>query len=189
VQPIDGVVIPEIAEEFGDLVIDAAKALRDQGVEPEDIQVLRAVDLRYRGQAYELTLPVPVGDLTVEVLSAMTVRFHDEHERVYGYRLDRHPIEIVNLRVTGTSRPPALPWPSFPFDEKVPSPVGMRRVLHESAGTAADWPVYRFTEIPAGAGIEGPAIVEYPGSTCVILPGWTARWDAWRHAHIVKSDN
>lgn len=189
VQPIDGVDIPEMAEEFGDLVIDAAKALRDQGVEPEDIQVLRAVDLRYRGQAYELTLPVPAGDLTVEILSAMTARFHDEHERVYGYRLDRHPIEIVNLRVTGTSHPPALPWPSFPLNENAPSPVGMRRVLHENAATAADWPVYRFTEIPAGAGIEGPAIVEYPGSTCVILPGWTATWDAWRHAHIVKSDH
>lgn len=189
VQPIDGVDIPEMAEEFGDLVIDAAKVLRDQGVGPDDIEVLRAVDLRYRGQAYELTLPIPAGDLTVEVLSAMTVRFHDEHERVYGYRLDRHPIEIVNLRVTGTSRPPALPWPSFPLSENAPAPVGMRRVLHESAATAADWPVYRFTEIPAGAGIEGPAIVEYPGSTCVILPGWTATWDAWRHAHIVKSDN
>ncbi len=189
VQPIDRVDIPEMAEEFGDLVIDAAKALRNQGVGPDDIEVLRAVDLRYRGQAYELTLPIPAGDLTVEVLSAMTVRFHDEHERVYGYRLDRHPIEIVNLRVTGTSRPPALPWPSFPLSENAPAPVGMRRVLHESAATAADWPVYRFTEIPAGAGIEGPAIVEYPGSTCVILPGWTATWDAWRHAHIVKSDN
>lgn len=189
VQPIDGVDIPEMAEEFGDLVIDAAKALRDQGVGSDDIEVLRAVDLRYRGQAYELTLPIPAGDLTVEVLSAMTVRFHDEHERVYGYRLDRHPIEIVNLRVTGTSRPPALPWPSFPLSENAPAPVGMRRVLHESAATAADWPVYRFTEIPAGAGIEGPAIVEYPGSTCVILPGWTATWDAWRHAHIVKSEN
>lgn len=189
VQPIDGVDIPEMAEEFGDLVIDAAKALRDQGVGQDDIEVLRAVDLRYRGQAYELTLPIPAGDLTVEVLSAMTVRFHDEHERVYGYRLDRHPIEIVNLRVTGTSRPPALPWPSFPLSENAPAPVGMRRVLHESAATAADWPVYRFTEIPAGAGIEGPAIVEYPGSTCVILPGWTATWDAWRHAHIVKSEN
>lgn len=173
-------------EEYAALVADAERQLAEEGVPREQRQVLRAVDLRYRGQAYELTLPLPAGDLDAGLLQALGERFHAEHERVYGYRLDHHGVEVVNLRATGMSHPPPLPWPARSATDGSPAPVGSRPVLY-GGPQAADWPVYRFTSIASGHRIEGPAIVEYPGSTCVIPPGWSAGWDAWRHARIVRT--
>ena len=174
-------------ESYRALVTEAAQALADQGVGDEDLQILRAIDLRYRGQAYELTLPLPAGPIVADMLAGLGARFHKEHARVYGYALDHHAVEIVNLRVTGTSQPPMLPWPATTETAIAPTPADHRQVLHGDPNRATAWPVFRFTDIGAGACIEGPAIVEYPGSTCIILPGWVATWDAWRHAHIVRS--
>ncbi|MGV8855872.1 MAG: hydantoinase/oxoprolinase family protein [Devosia sp.] len=187
VLPLDNAKADTLAESYTALVGEAEQSLLDQNVPASEIQILRSIDLRYRGQAYELTLPLPAGPITDETLAEQGARFHQEHMRVYGYHLDHHPVEIVNLRVTGTSQPPALPWPSHAVTPSMPNPVGFRRVLHDTPGSAAEWPVFRFTEISAGATINGPAILEYPGSTCVILPDWTATLDAWRHAHIVKN--
>jgi N-methylhydantoinase A len=64
----------------------------------------RHADLRYQGQSFELT--VPASDLAS--LGDLAGRFHVEHERRYGHRTDDEPVELVNLRVTGTvpgSRP------------------------------------------------------------------------------------
>lgn len=177
-----------IDQGYAALVEEAAQALLDQSVPAEAVQILRAIDLRYRGQAYELTLPLPSDPITADTLILLAGRFHAEHARVYGYQLEHHAIEIVNLRVTGTSQPPALPWPSHSATASAPVAAGHRLVLHGINAGATEWPVYRSTEITAGAEIEGPAIVEYPGSTCVILPGWHATWDAWRHAHITKTE-
>lgn len=186
VQPLESATPQVLASDYDGLMREAAQALRDQSVPEDQLQVLRAVDLRYRGQAYELTLPLSATDITAEMLAGLAARFHEEHERVYGYRLDHHAVEIVNLRVTATSAPPPLPWPAFEIAPFTPTPIGTRKVLY-GAPQAADWPVYRFTEITAGAALNGPAIIEYPGSTCVIPPGWNATWDAWRHAHITKA--
>jgi len=187
VQPLDKVDPTVLAADFSILMEEAVQALRDQSVPQEHIQALRAVDLRYRGQAYELTVPLVATDITSDMLSGLAARFHDEHHQVYGYRLDHHAVEIVNLRVTATSAPPSLPWPAHEGAPAIPKPIGTRQVLHGSPHPA-DWPVYRFTEIQSGASLTGPAIIEYPGSTCVILPEWQATWDAWRHAHITKSN-
>lgn len=188
VQPLDSAGPQLLAADYEELVRDAAQALRDQAVPDAQIQVLRAVDLRYRGQAYELTLPLAATEITAEMLAGLNARFHEEHQRVYGYRLDHHAVEIVNLRVTATSAAPALPWPEHATAPATPEPIGTRQVLY-GAPQPAEWQVYRFTDIAAGASVAGPAIIEYPGSTCVIPPGWSATWDAWRHAHIVKSSD
>lgn len=189
VEPLASADMDRMSDDYDALVSEAAETLAAEGVQPGDAQVLRSIDLRYRGQAYELTVVLPAGAIDSATLDGLTARFHAEHERIYGYRLDHHGVELVNLRATGTSVPPALPWPVTSAKGGRPVPAGTRRVVHGTAGGASEWPVYRFTEIGSGQSLTGPAIVEYPGSTCVVPPGWSATWDAWRHAHIVKTDH
>ena len=62
---------------------------------------LRQIDLRYVGQSYELTFPP--GDDLLE-------RFHEEHDRTYGFSAPAEPVEVVSLRLTSVGRiakPPA----------------------------------------------------------------------------------
>lgn len=187
VQTLESAAPQVLADDYAALVDEAAQALRDQSVPEDQLQVLRAVDLRYRGQAYELTVQLAAREITDQILAGLAARFHEEHQRVYGYRLDHHAVEIVNLRVTASSAPPPLPWPKHKTASDMPSSIGTRAVLY-GGPLPANWPVYRFTEITAGAALTGPAIIEYPGSTCVIPPGWNAIWDAWRHAHITHAN-
>jgi N-methylhydantoinase A len=56
----------------------------------------RAVDAKYAGQSFELTIPLP-GPRTA--LGAIAEIFAREHERTYGHRADADPVQIVNVRI------------------------------------------------------------------------------------------
>ena len=85
-----------LAGVYGELEGQAATALDRQGF--AEHRFARTADLRYYGQAFEVRVPVDLGDLDV---AAVAGRFHDEHERLYGYCHRDDPVEWVNLRVSG----------------------------------------------------------------------------------------
>lgn len=187
VAPLKSVDIDAMEADFSLLVAEAQTSLEQQNA--TDGQILRALDLRYRGQAYELTLPVPARALDHALFEQIAEAFHTEHERVYGYRLDHHGIEVVNLRATAIGGLPEHPWPVSEKQGGQARPVATRPVIYGADPSAREWPVYRFVQIAAGQTAPGPAIIEYPGSTCVVPAGWTITWDEARHAHIVKNAN
>jgi len=85
-----------------------------EGVPENRIRVERYLDMRYRGQSYELI--VPFGETFV-------TSFHQQHQHTYGYAQTNTPIEIVNLRLraVGQIDPPSLP--ASEFSESDPSPA------------------------------------------------------------------
>jgi N-methylhydantoinase A len=117
---------------------------------------LRLVDARYRGQSHELTVEA---DRWEENLA-------DEHERRYGFALDADP-EPVTRRLVAT-----LPRERPSLQRPVGStPTSVRRAYVDDEWL--DLPVHG-----AGAAVSGPAIVELPGSTCLVRPGWAGKPDA-----------
>jgi N-methylhydantoinase A len=124
--------------------------------------------MRYAGQNYELEIPLPEGDLDAgwgELLAG----FEAEHERQYGFRLDREPVELINLRVTAL-HPEAPPSLAAPPAHGTAAPVATRAVFFE-AGAPVECPIYRRESLPAGARLTGPAIVEETDSTTLVFPG------------------
>jgi N-methylhydantoinase A len=124
-------------------------------------------DLRYRGQAFELTVPGPL-DAPAALLRA---RFEEAHEERYGYADRQAEIELVNVRVAALvdSRAPELgAAPSGAVERTTREARFASGVL----GTA----VIR-GEPPPGERIEGPAIVELPETTAVVPPEWVAERD------------
>jgi N-methylhydantoinase A len=121
----------------------------------------RGADLRYRGQAFELTVD---GDDVGELRE----RFHAAHERRYGYRMDDEPVEVVNVRMTATAAG------EKPELVERPAP-GRSRPLRRRASFDGGWaepPVFDRRALGAGSEVEGPAIVAFPDSTCVVRPAW-----------------
>jgi N-methylhydantoinase A len=89
---------------FDELTARAASALDAEGFDRADHRYARTVDLRYFGQAFEVRVPAPEGDVTAEWADAVADAFHAGHRALYGYdfRADpRQRVEWVNLRVTG----------------------------------------------------------------------------------------
>ena len=77
------------------------------GHPPSDVALRRSADLRYAGQAFEITVPVPKGALAAAAVDKLGRRFEREHERRYGHSFEgAYPLETVNLRVIGTITPP-----------------------------------------------------------------------------------
>jgi N-methylhydantoinase A len=126
---------------------------------------LRATyDLRYAGQAFELSVGGALEPYPAELRSA----FDRAHEERYGYS-DRHAqLELVTVRVAA-----ALPGAEPPPASAAPAERrGARLAVFD--GGRVDTAVLG----PGEAEVDGPAIFELPGSTLVVPPGWHARSDA-----------
>src|SRR3954468_18779328 len=93
-----------VQKTFDHLTASAASALDAEGFRLEQHRYTRTVDLRYFGQAYEVRVAAPEGDVDEAYAAAIASRFHDEHRALYGYDFRHDPtqqVEWVNLRVTG----------------------------------------------------------------------------------------
>jgi N-methylhydantoinase A len=141
----------------------------------------RRIDLRYSGQSYELTVPLPADDreLRPEDLAAMLADFHREHDRAYGYSAPAEPVECVHLRLLAIGairkpEPARLERASGALSDALRA---TRPVYFGERGGFVDCPVYDRYTLWAGCAIDGPAIVEEVDSTTVIHSGSSARVD------------
>ncbi|ELY83397.1 hydantoinase/oxoprolinase family protein [Natrinema pallidum] len=159
---LEGAAPADLEAVYDDLVADVLADASD----PDAARVERAADCRYAGQSFELT--VAVGDEFDA--AAVADRFHDAHERTYGYAMDES-IEIVNLRATAT-----VPGsePAIRHEGAGDARIGTREAHFPGSG-AGDAAVYDRDRLPAGASVTGPAILEQAESTTVVPPSWKGR--------------
>ncbi|BBL79761.1 hydantoinase [Rubrobacter xylanophilus] len=160
----------DLEERFAEMEEAAVKEL-------EDPEYTRRADLRYRGQSFELTVEA-------DDLRGLAERFHAVHERRYGYRMEDEPVELVNLRLTATV---SVGKPEL--DEPEPEPeteTGRRKANFD--GEWLEVPVLARERMGEGSEVEGPAIVEFRESTCVVRPGWGGRVDGVGTLVLEKRD-
>jgi len=163
---------------LGDLLSKAQDALAAEGFLPSQRRFERMADLRYFGQAFEVRVAMPDGEITHELLDCVAESFHTEHERLYGYHFrddPRQQVEWVNLRVTGIGpirKPDLLDVGAGRGAES--AVTGRRSVLLDDR---ADTAIYDRAKLGAGDMIIGPAVVEEFSSTVPVHPGFTASVD------------
>jgi N-methylhydantoinase A len=162
-----------VAGVYADLERDAHAWLAAEGVGAELRRVQRLADLRYRHQGFEITVPWPEPDLSVDALIG---RFHARHERLYTYALADAAVEIVTLRVTAAGRVRRFALPTLSTRPPDRRRAGRRPVYFAGAGWTS-CPVLDRATLGAGAVVRGPAIVEQLDATTVVLPGQRAAVD------------
>ncbi len=161
---------------FGDLETEAAGELEAEGVSRDAIAVSRFADIRYAGQAYELTLPIAAGRPD---LARIAADFGAEHHRTYGHASADAAIDIVNLKLTAratgngeVSYDPLAGLTSERAGERT------RRAYFGPADGALDVPVVTRAALLDSPPREGPLVVEEYDSTCVVPPGCRVTLDA-----------
>ncbi len=178
VQPAAGADGAALERLYRGLEAELVAALGAEGVPPERMGLERACDMRYHGQAYEVTVAAPASGDRLDA-AALVAAFHAEHRRSYGQADEREPVELVNFRVTGIGLVPKAtlaPRPAGPDGERA-VPKGERRVYF---GPDRGWqvcPVFERDGLGPGAAVAGPALVEEPGATIVLYPGHRALVD------------
>jgi N-methylhydantoinase A len=158
-------------ELFEALECEAGELLEQQGARSESIAFRREYDMRYRGQSFELDVEyAPSARIVVE-------RFHDKHERRYGYAVPGEPVELVNARLTATApttqASAPLGRPSTPQADT--AHVAERDVWIDGSYVAT--PVYARESLALHAMIGGPALIEQYDTCTYVAPGWSAKHD------------
>ncbi|MEE8361133.1 MAG: hydantoinase/oxoprolinase family protein, partial [Gemmatimonadales bacterium] len=180
IQRVDRLDVEMVSRLYREMEDRGKKALLAEGMEHSRIGFERQVDMRYVGQSYELS--IPLGDGKVEdALERMLQRFHEEHDRAYGFAASDEPVEIVTLRHTAVgiiAKPKLHELPERNGDVNAARRT-VRQVFFAEAGGFVDCPSYDRYQLAAGGVIEGPAIVEEMDSTTVIQPGFLAEVDRY----------
>jgi N-methylhydantoinase A len=173
VLPLERVAGPDVERLFAEMTAEARAWLDAEGVPAARRRLVRAFDMRYAGQNFELTIPEPAA----AAAGALGAAFFREHERVYGYAADDEPVQVVACRLTALGEPEPLVPPRL---SRAASPdadeaqVGERPVYFEEVGDFTPTPIYRRERLRAGHRVAGPAVVEQMDATTVILPGQSA---------------
>jgi N-methylhydantoinase A len=160
-----------IATVFAELARDAAAWLDAEGVPQGARRVTWHASLRYEDQGSEITLPwAGAAADAAAALDATVAAFHAAHERLYSFRLDDVPVEMVTLRVDAVGLLPPLRLPEIPRGGPIEDAVtGRQRIAF--AGGPTEALVYDRARLGAGAELRGPAIVTQLDSTTLVLPG------------------
>ncbi len=159
----------DLERHFGGLEASANEELRS---EEARAAATRSMDLRYRGQGYELN--VPAGPAAV-------ASFHAAHRRRYGYADETRPVEVVNvrLRMASAAAPVEFPKCELKNGEGRQAIIASRPVLFD--GSTFQTPVYERDLLCAGNRFAGPAIVVEYSATTVIPPGCVTKLDTYKN--------
>jgi N-methylhydantoinase A len=126
----------------------------------------RSCDVRYVGQAYEVTVPIADDALDDETVEQLLANFHDRHERAYGFASRADPCELVTYRVAANVLvdKPAVSEKSAPLDQ----PEVTRRDVVMPSGQIASATIYRRATLESGARVSGPAVIHHSDATTLI---------------------
>jgi N-methylhydantoinase A len=181
---LDAVKPAELEKIFADMEESALADLMAEKFARERLTTLRSAGMRYRGQSYEVS--VPVAELSNESdIAALGKRFHQAHRRRYGHMAESEAVEIVNFQVTAVGE---IPKPQF---NKIDAPKPLRppapqetRLAYFSPADATQVPIFRRSVLAPGAIIEGPAVIEEKTSTVVLYPGQRAEVDGYLNIEV-----
>jgi N-methylhydantoinase A len=155
---------------FEELESELLARMSAEGYSRDQLHLMRFADLRYAGQAHEITTPVPGGEPD---FARLAEAFGNEHERTYGHQAEREEVECVALRAVARV-------PNRPFESKIMSfsdgKAKNRKAYFGPRHGKLDAPVIGRGGL-SSASRPGPLIVEEYDATCVVPPGWSASLD------------
>jgi N-methylhydantoinase A len=171
---------------FAQLAARATDDLRQDGFLPEQIRIERALDMRYAGQGYEITVACDGEPATAATLVTLRARFDQQHKTMFGHMAPEEPIEIVSYRVRGIGLVPHVDMPKFASTGGTLGDALRETRAVRFDGESVDCPVYQRERIDVGLTVAGPAILDQLDCTTVIFPGQVARVDAWKNLIITQ---
>lgn len=159
---------PLVQRQFETIRDAAISELRNEGFAGEP-EVAFSIAMRYLGQNYEHEVSIPSDAITADRLAEAYAAFETVHAERYGYVIQNEVIELVSFRVTALGHRLSPPLQSSaPGTANARQPD--RRVYFRGRGELPTT-VWRRYDIPAGTTIDGPCVLEEPGSTTLVEPG------------------
>jgi N-methylhydantoinase A len=182
--PISELAAEEVEAAFAQLEARARDDLFRDGFAEREIRIERALDMRYAGQGYEITLSCTAEE--TRALADLRKKFDAEHKSQFGHSAPEEPVEVVSYRVRGVGLVPAVSMPKFaPQGGKLADALRETRPVRFDRNTIS-CPVYQRERLDVGLTLRGPAILDQFDCTTVICAGQAARVDEWRNLIVTE---
>ncbi|MGB0378878.1 MAG: hydantoinase/oxoprolinase family protein [Luminiphilus sp.] len=166
----------QLQRDLDELRVRASQALIADGIDESRLEVSFQADLRYVGQAFQITVDFTAQELEERGIALLTEQFDAEHEQLFTFKLgDGHEILMIRAVVGAAA--------TLEADISIATGDGDtdKARIHESRfyyeGAWHDAGIYDRSRLGAGDCIKGPAIVSEMDSTTLLLPGFSGRVD------------
>ena len=166
---------------FDEMEEEGRRMLAEAGV--TEVQIRRSADMRYAGQGFEISVPMPVGRFGSDSIIDITQQFFAAYERLFDRRITGVPIEALTWRLSVTGPAPDIRL-RFAGEESAEAQArkGTREVYFPAIGFVP-CPVFSRYALAEGAQLRGPAVIEERESTVVI--GADARLRVDRYLNLI----
>lgn len=178
----------KVESQFKDLVLSAHQALIDEGFSEQHIRIERSLDMRYAGQGYEITIPVP-DKFEPGSLAEVRQEFDRSHKKMFGHTAPEKPVEIVSYRLRSIGKVPPVNIPEYTAEGMAIEDAIIEHREMFFSGLKRSCPVYQREKLDVGVQFEGPAVVDQLDCTTVVFPGQTARVDSYKNLLVSMGAN
>jgi len=166
----------KLTEDLLELKSRAGESLIADGISPQDQEVSYQADLRYAGQAFQITVNFSEEELKAKGVGLLTEAFDAEHEQLFTFKLDEGH-EILMIRAVARARAQAIAEQSVGDADADLKDCVIQDSKFYYSGEWHEAKIYDRSKLHTGIEVLGPAIVSEMDSTTVVLPGFTAKVD------------
>ena len=179
---LDRVVWSELQAVFDAMEAEGYAMLREANVDQNGpaMHFVRAMDLRHKGQGYELTVEIPQDLYQRGSVGELTAHFYDRYTEKYGHAHRSLPVELITCRASVVG---PIPDVSIAMDVRGGAHAsavlkGRRPVYFPEARGYVETPIYDRYRLAAGTAVDGPLVVEERECTVIAGPSCHVRVDA-----------
>lgn len=157
-----------LTDVLAEMQTQGSSDLQREGVTADRISFVASLDVRYRGQAFELNIP-----FTEDAAES----FHQAHQRQYGYALRDRAVEVVNVRLqaVGSVDKPAITAEVITSNDASEARIGTK------ASADGEMVLYDREKLRSGAEFAGAALIFQLDSTVFVPAGWRGKVDGYRN--------
>ena len=167
----------QLMSDLLDLQERAGESLVEDGIPASEHEVTFQADLRYAGQAFQITVDFTEQELREKGIARLTEEFDEEHEQLFTFKLgDGH--EILMIRAVVKAKARSIAEMSMGQAGTTLHECRMHDTRFYYEGEHHDAIIYDRNMLHEGLEVPGPAIVSEMDSTTVVLPGYRARVDS-----------
>ena len=169
---LDKMDIRELADVYQDMEKSAFKILTAEGMSKGKIEFTRYLEMGYEGQHYFIETPVPGGELRQSTKKEIGNSFERLHETRYGHRIEA-PLTTTNAGLKAVGKIQDVPVAEIKQGKEIPREALKKPRKVYLDGNLIDTRIYERDKLTCGNSIIGPAIIEEPFHTTVVMPGQT----------------
>jgi N-methylhydantoinase A len=161
-----------VTDQFESLKIEGEQSLAKENIPEDKRQYELVIDMRFKGQNYEIPIPVFWDELAHDGFSHILNRFHVQHEKIYGYARKDGIVEFVNYRLTAVGELPKATFEKSPETKEEAKPIAIRQVFFAEIEEPGyyDTKIFLRQDLQTGHTVCGPVIVEQMDTTILVLP-------------------